>query len=143
MAITFQSQITDFKLNGKHLLKKWIAGVIGKHHKLCGEIGYDFVSDKDILAANKQFLKHHTYTDIITFDYSDGKKISGDIFISVDRVRDNALKLNQPFEEELLRVMIHGVLHLLGYEDKTKNQKLVMRKKENACLREFKKIKRK
>lgn len=93
------------------------------------------MSDDSLLKINKEYLKHDTYTDIITFNYNEEKKIAGDIFISVDRVKENAEKFDTKFEEELHRVMIHGVLHLCGYKDKSKTDSDLMRRKENAALR--------
>ena len=102
---------------------------------MLGNLNYSFTSDESLLKINMEYLKHNTYTDIITFNYNEGKKISGDIFISIDRVKENAEKFEAPFEEELHRVMIHGVLHLCGYKDKSKTDSELMRKKENAALR--------
>ena len=100
-----------------------------------GEISYIFCSDDYLLDINKTYLKHDFYTDIITFDYTDAKKISGDLYISIDRVRDNAQELNLGFEQELHRVIIHGVLHLLGLKDKTEEEAKEMRKAEEECLK--------
>ena len=109
--------------------------VIKKEKYTLGNLNYTFVSDEALLKINIDFLKHNTYTDIITFNYNEGKKISGDIFISVDRVQENAEKFDVSFEEELHRVMIHGVLHLCGYKDKTKADSVSMRKKEDQSLK--------
>lgn len=98
------------------------------------------MSDESLLEINREYLKHNTYTDIITFNYNEGKNIAGDIFISVDRVKENAQKFEVKFEEELHRVMIHGVLHLCGYKDKSKTDSGLMRKKENNALLLFKKL---
>ncbi len=134
--ISFFNEGIDFKLNQKLLLKDWIYTVITNENKIKGSINFIFCNDSYLSKINKQFLNHDTYTDIITFDYTtDYKgKISGDIFISIDRVAENAEKLNISFTNELHRVMIHGVLHLLGYKDKTKSQKTLMRQKEDNCL---------
>jgi rRNA maturation RNase YbeY len=103
--------------------------------KEIGDLTYVFCSDDYLLSLNQQFLKHNTLTDIITFDYSEGKKeLSGEIYISIDRVADNAAKFKTDFQDELHRVMIHGVLHLAGYKDKKPAEKALMRKKEEACL---------
>ena len=115
-------------------IKKWIDVVIKKEKRKLGEIHYVFVSDEELLEMNEQFLKHNTYTDIITFDYSEGKTINGDIFISIDRVKDNASKFKTEFNDELHRVIIHGVLHLCGYKDKTKKDASLMRKMEENSL---------
>lgn len=99
-----------------------------------GELNYVFCSDKYLLAINLQYLAHDTYTDIITFALGDGVTIDGEIYISIPRVRENARLQKVQFQEELDRVIIHGVLHLLGYSDKTPRKKALMRKKEDACL---------
>lgn len=137
MAIHFSNQNTVFKLKEKARIKSWIALVVAKEKKTIGTISYVFMTDDDLLEVNEKYLKHNTYTDIITFDYTEEKKISGDIFISVDRIQENAQKLKVNFEEELHRVIIHGVLHLCGYKDKTKIDSDLMRKKENASLKLF------
>ena len=137
MAISFSNQNLTFNLKHKTAIKKWITEVAKKEKRVIGTINYVFMNDEDLLKTNIQFLKHNTYTDIITFDYSENKTISADIFISVDRVKDNAQKLNIQFEEELHRVIIHGVLHLCGYKDKTKIDSDNMRKKENKALQLF------
>ena len=124
----------NFRFNGKEATIKWIERVIKKEGKKTGSINFIFCSDSFLLNLNKQFLKHDYFTDIITFDYTEGKSISGEIYISIDRVADNAKSLGIKTRDELSRVIIHGVLHLLGYSDHTKSQKLEMRKKEDACL---------
>jgi len=142
--ITFNNQKIKFTLKNKTLIKKWIISVIEKEKKKAGDINFIFCSDEELLKINQQYLNHNTYTDIITFDYSENNppdslkkvvSISGDIFISIDRVEENAKKFSKTFENELHRVMIHGVLHLLGNTDKTKKAKTEMRIKEDACLR--------
>jgi probable rRNA maturation factor len=135
MAINFSNDHAAFNLKQKAKLKLWITSVAEKEKHSVGQLNYVFTSDESLLKINIQYLKHNTYTDIITFNYNEGKKISGDIFISVDRVKENAEKFGVNFEDELHRVMIHGVLHLCGYKDKTKTDSDVMRKKENASLR--------
>ncbi len=103
--------------------------------KVPQEINYVFCSDEHLLSLNRQFLRHDTYTDIVTFDYSGGlKNLVGEVYISIDRIRDNAKMLNLPFEVELRRVVVHGLLHLCGHRDKTKAEKAAMRKKEDHCL---------
>ena len=99
-----------------------------------GEINYVFCDDAYLNNINVKYLQHDTFTDVISFDYSVGKIINGDIFISVERVKENALKYNVTFVNEILRVMIHGVLHYLGYKDKTEKQTLSMRVKEDECI---------
>ncbi len=135
--ISFQNQSISFKLKEKARLKSWIKTVTEKEKHRLGDINYIFCSDDELLEINIQHLNHNTYTDIITFDYTEGDKISSDIFISVDRVEENAKKFKVSFEEELHRVMIHGILHLCGYKDKSKADAELMRKKENGALKLF------
>lgn len=130
----FYEQI-DFKIKNPRKSSNWIALVAKAEKKEIGDLTYVFCSDDYLLSLNQQFLKHNTLTDIITFDYSEGKKeLSGEIYISIDRVADNAAKFKTDFQDELHRVMIHGVLHLAGYKDKRPAEKALMRKKEEACL---------
>lgn len=141
--INLQTENVKFTLKNKTLLKQWIKEVIEKKKRKAGEITFVFCNDNYLLNINKQYLNHDTFTDIITFDYSkeDSKQpISGDIFISIERVKENALKYSKTFENELHRVIIHGVLHLLGYTDKTKIAKEEMTKQENLCLKILEKI---
>lgn len=135
--ISFQNQSISFRLKDKTRLKAWIKTVTEKEKHRLGDINYIFCSDDELLEINIQHLNHNTYTDIITFDYTEGDRISSDIFISIDRVEENAKKFKVSFEEELHRVMIHGILHLCGYKDKTKADAELMRKKENASLKLF------
>ncbi len=119
-------------------LKLFIIALFRKEGKMLDELSCVFCSDEYLLSINRQFLKHDFYTDIITFDISDNKEeISGEIYISVDRVRDNAKQLHQPVQAELLRVIFHGALHLCGYKDKTKVQQNQMRQKEDYYLAKF------
>lgn len=137
MAINFSNNGIKFFLKEKTRLKNWIKKVIELQNKKTGEISYLFCDDEHILEVNQTYLNHDTYTDIITFDYVDGDVISGDILISVDRVGENAEKFGLPFEQELHRVMIHGVLHLLGNKDKTDSEAKSMRAKEDEALNVF------
>lgn len=137
MAITFQKQEIQFKLTDSLKVKSWIKRIIELEKKKQGQINFVFTSDEQVLQTNIQFLNHNTYTDIITFDDCDGNTINGDIVISVERVQENAGKFAVNFEEELKRVIIHGVLHLCGYKDKTKKQAEEIRKKENWALKKF------
>ncbi len=132
--ISFQNQTISFKLKEKARLKAWIKAVTEKEQHRLGDINYIFCTDDELLDINLQHLNHNTYTDIITFDYTEGNRISSDIFISVDRVEENAKKFKVAFEEELHRVMIHGILHLCGYKDKSKADAKLMRKKEDIAL---------
>ena len=134
MAITFSTQDVAFNLKNKMAIKKWIASLIKSHGKKVGEIGYMFCSDNYLIEVNRSYLNHDTYTDIITFDYVEGDLVSGDIMISIDRVKENAVTFNTSFENELHRVIIHGVLHLLGQGDKTKDEAAMMRKREAEAL---------
>jgi probable rRNA maturation factor len=137
MVITFQNQDIAFTLKDKLKIKAWIKRVIEAEKKTLGQLNFVFTSDKNLLATNIQFLNHNTYTDIITFDYCEAQKINGDIIISVERVRENAKTFKVVFEDELKRVIIHGVLHLCGYKDKSKKDVEQMRSKENLALRKF------
>lgn len=135
--ISFQNLSIGFKLSNKTKLKQWIKTITEKEKHQLGTINYIFCTDEELLEINLKHLNHNTYTDIITFDYTEGKKISSDIFISLERVLENAQKFKVDFDTELKRVMIHGVLHLCGYKDKTKADAELMRKKENAAIKLF------
>ncbi len=132
-----QEEKLKFSLPKKPTIKKWLPAVIRHEKSRCGKLSYFFCSDKFLLTLNKKFLEHDTYTDIITFDYSVGDEISGEIFISIDRVKENAGKFKESFEHELLRVMAHGVLHLCGYGDKSAAEKKIMRRKEQEAVNMF------
>lgn len=115
--------------------KKWILNVIQNYQKKAGEVFFLFYSDEALLKINQQFLQHDYYTDIITFDNSESDEIiSGELYISLDRINDNATALHTNFETELHRVIIHGVLHLIGFNDKTEDEQLAMRAAEQNCL---------
>jgi rRNA maturation RNase YbeY len=134
MAIYFSSENIKFDLRGKLKVKKWITDLIKAQNKKVGDISYLFCDDAYLIEVNRTYLDHDTYTDIITFDYVEGDTISGDILISFERVKENAQLFNTTFDQELHRVIIHGVLHLLGQGDKTKAEAAQMRKKEEAAL---------
>ncbi|MBR1834856.1 MAG: rRNA maturation RNase YbeY [Bacteroidales bacterium] len=138
MAISFSTQGIEFALDEEQKVKKWIAAIINAHNMTVGVISYLFCSDDVVLEANRSFLDHDTYTDIITFDYVEGTVVSGDIMISIDRVRENATIFNAPFEHELKRVIIHGILHLLGQKDKSEEDAAQMRKREEEALQLWK-----
>jgi len=140
MPISFQTQAIKYSLASKLLVRRWINEVISAEKKIPGTLNFLFTSDEELLRMNNLYLAHNTYTDIITFDSGANGRVEGDIVISVDRVRDNAKKFNQEFGEEMHRVIIHGVLHLCGYKDKTMVQKKEMRKKENAALKRLSKM---
>lgn len=135
--ISFQNLSISFKIKEKNKIKLWIKTIIDKEKYTLDTINYMFCNDDELLEINIKHLNHKTLTDIITFDYTEEKKISSDIFISIDRVLENAKKFEVAFEEELHRVMIHGVLHLCGYKDKSKSEAELMRKKENWALTLF------
>ncbi len=124
----------DFKLDNEDASKEWISKCIADFDKEEGELQYIFCNDEYLLKLNVEFLEHDTLTDIISFDYVMGDLISGDIFISIERVKENAKELGIDFKDELDRVLIHGVLHYLGFKDKTDDDKIVMRSKEDYCL---------
>lgn len=136
MAIVhFISNKIKFKLKNPRKVSAWIKNVVKQEGASTEEINYIFCSDAYLLAINEGYLKHDSLTDIITFNYSENPSlVEGEIYISIDRVKENAAKFHALFEDELSRVMIHGVLHLLGYNDKTHAEKTRMRKKEEACL---------
>ena len=135
MAIHFSIEKEDFRLKEKMKLKSWIASMIKRENKKVGDIAYMFCSDDQVLEANISYLDHDTYTDIITFDYVEGDVVSGDILISIDRIKDNAQIFGCTFEQELHRVIIHGILHLLGVGDKTDEEEKIMRKREEEALK--------
>lgn len=126
----------DFELPNEKTIDSWIIKTIQSENGKLGFINFIYCSDEYLLGINQQYLNHDTYTDIITFDYS-STQIESDIFISIDRIKENAVERNLDFEIELHRIMIHGVLHLLGYGDKTKEDKELMTEKENAYLAIF------
>ncbi len=125
---------TEFKLKDELKIKKWISECISTYGFTEGEVNYIFCDDKYLLKLNMEFLEHDTLTDIISFDYTLGKLISGDIFISIERVIENAQKFNQTIDSELYRVIIHGILHYLGFKDKSPEDKSIMRSEEEKCL---------
>ena len=133
-SISFHSEDVDFQLENEQKFIDWINLTIQQEEKSATEITYVFCSDEYLYQMNLDYLNHDTYTDIITFDYTENSIVSGDIFISIDRVKENAIKFNTTFLNELSRVIIHGVLHLVGYKDKTTEQKQVMRSKEDFYL---------
>ena len=128
---------TDFLLENEDTYQSWIETVILSEQKIVGEINYIFCDDDYLHDINVKYLNHNTLTDIISFDYSKFDTISGDIFISIDRVRENAQNLNIDFSQELLRVMAHGILHYCGYKDKSQKEVSIMREKENDKIELF------
>lgn len=140
MAIWFNSEIKNFNLKNKRKLKNWINNTISRDYKKTGNINYIFVDDPTLYKINSEYLHHRTYTDIISFDYSNEELISGDIYISLDRVKENSFKYNVSFNEELKRVIIHGILHFLGFKDFSSSDKEKMRCRENELLSNVKEL---
>lgn len=128
---------TDFLISNEEEYTSWIGNVIESEGKDLGELSYIFCDDEYLLEINQQYLDHDTLTDIISFDYTEGNVVSGDIFISIERVQDNANDFNVSFEDELKRVIIHGVLHYCGYKDKSESDELLMRSKEEEKIKMF------
>ena len=125
---------TEFSLENEQQISNWISLVISEEEFREGEINYIFCDDDYLLKLNLEFLNHDTLTDIISFDYTVGKEINGDVYISIERVRDNANDFNVEFIDELNRVMVHGVLHYCGYKDKSEDEEKTMRLKENYYI---------
>lgn len=132
--ITYNAEDVKLPKIRKRYTTSWIKAVAAMHDRKVGEIGYMFVSDEKILEVNNQYLGHDYYTDIITFDYCEGDILNGDIVISLDTVRTNAEKFGKTYEEELNRVIIHGVLHLCGINDKGPGEREIMEDNENKAL---------
>ena len=128
---------TDFLLENTKSFIRWIKNVISEENKELGEVNYIFCDDKYLLEKNIKYLDHDTLTDIITFNYCEGDIISSDIMISIERVMENSSIFENSFSEELNRVMIHGILHLIGYNDKTDGEKEIIRKKEDYYVNKF------
>lgn len=134
MAIKFYAEDIEFPHIKEEVVSNWIKTVAETYKKKAGDISYIFCSDKKILEVNRQYLQHDYYTDIITFDYTSGNKISGDLFISLDTVRTNSEAFNTPYNEELHRTIIHGILHLCGINDKGPGEREIMEANENKAL---------
>ena len=132
--ITYNAEGVKLPKIGKRDTTRWIKAVAATHNRKVGEIGYMFVNDEKILEVNNEYLGHDYYTDIITFDYCEGNVLNGDIIISLDTVRTNAEKFGKTYEDELFRVIIHGVLHLCGINDKGPGEREVMEAAEDAAL---------
>ncbi len=133
-SIQFHSAYPRFKLSHPRKTASWLKAICQHEHQALGALSYVFCSDEHLLSLNKEFLQHSTYTDILSFDDSESGMISGEIYISIPRVKENAARFDQAFEVELRRVIAHGLLHFLGYQDKSPGQKAQMRQKEEACL---------
>lgn len=135
MGIHYFNEDVDLPKLNKRKSTNWIKETILCEEKRVGDISFIFCSDNYLLEVNKTYLDHDYFTDIITFDYVEGNVINGDIFISVDRVLDNSVEFKTTFENELNRILIHGILHLLGYKDKNKKDKLLMTEKEDYYIK--------
>jgi rRNA maturation RNase YbeY len=139
----FNQDAPAYTLQNKTLIKVWLEKIMKQYGRTQFEIAYIFSNDEYVLQINQQFLQHDFYTDIITFDYSTNEKIESEIYISIDRVKENAKELNTTFKKEICRVIVHGVLHLCGLKDKTKAQQNEMRAAENNALLLFEKMTKK
>jgi len=135
--ISFSTTEITYNLKNKLKVKNWIKSILETERKSAGDITYIFCNDEYLLGMNEKYLKHDTLTDIITFDYSENGKLSGDIFVSVERVKENSGSFKTTMDQELGRVMAHGVLHLSGYKDKTSDDKKIMRSKEDFYLTSY------
>lgn len=133
--ITYQTEGARMPDVKKRILTSWIKEVAAEYGKKVGEVAYIFCNDEKILEVNREYLQHDYYTDIITFDYTEKERINGDIFISLDTVKSNAEKFEQPYERELHRVIIHGILHLCGISDKKPGEREIMEAAEEKALK--------
>lgn len=134
--ISFNTE-TNFKLPESAVIRAWISSIISQEGRLEGEVSFVFCDDEYLYKLNVEFLNHDTLTDVISFDYSVGKEARGEVFISIDRVKENAAEFSQAFETELHRVMAHGVLHFCGYKDKNDPEATLMRLKEDLYLQQL------
>ncbi len=134
MPVTFHTEKSNFNLEQKLQHKRWIKSWIESRNAVCGNLSFIFTSNKQLRLINQEYLNHNYFTDVITFDYSDGQKVSGDVFISIEQVEINSKTYSTDPAEELRRVMIHGVIHLLGYNDETDEERSSMRQLENEAL---------
>ncbi|MDC1486283.1 rRNA maturation RNase YbeY [Flavobacteriales bacterium] len=137
MPISFHNADHPYRCPQRRLIKTWLTDVVQSHQKSVGDVSIVFCTDAYLLTINQDHLKHDYYTDIITFDYCEGPSVSGELYISIDRVKDNAKTHKQLFNNELNRVIVHGVLHLLGYMDKSKAEQTQMTHLENKWLTTF------
>lgn len=125
---------TDFELDNEAVVEQWLSRVIESENKKEGEINYIFCDDDYLHKINMEYLQHDTLTDIISFDYCVGSEINGDVFVSIERVKENALDFKVAFDEELKRVLVHGILHYCGYKDKSDDDEILMRAKEDEKI---------
>lgn len=128
---------TNFQLDNEETFTMWLNDIVSSEQFLMGDVNFIFCDDEYLFKVNQEYLNHDTYTDIITFDYSEGKILHGDVFISIERVKENALSFQVSFQNELLRVMSHGILHLSGYKDKSDDDVRLMRMKEDEKIAMF------
>lgn len=135
--INYFFEDTNFKFNKRRATSKWLKSAIALENRKLGDISIIYCSDDYLLEINKQYLSHDYYTDVITFNYCEGDLISGDIFISVDTIKANAEEYGASFDNELCRVMVHGILHLIGYDDDCESNQLIMRQKEDFYLERY------
>ncbi len=140
MPICFFNEGIEYNLKEKNRLKRWIRGVIEKEKMQIGQVNIIFTTNNKILQINKEYLSHDYYTDIITFNYCDKEIVNGDIYISLDTVRNNSAYYGVKMIEELYRVIIHGILHLIGYNDQNKGESVIMREKETYYLERLKNL---
>ncbi len=127
----------DYKIKNPSIVSGWLIKSAKSESRVIGNVNYIFCNDDYLLKKNQKYLQHDALTDIIAFDYSEENILNGDIYISVERIKENAVIFTVPFEEELNRVIIHGLLHLMGFKDKTKGEAKTMREKENFYLSRF------
>jgi len=132
--IYFHTEDISFRYKDKEKTREWLKQIISGYDRIPGSLNFIFCSDSYLLDINKNYLNHHHYTDVITFDLAEDERISGDIFISVDKVKENAALWEDSFSRELRRVMVHGVLHLLGYDDSSEAERNIMRVLEDKAL---------
>lgn len=132
-SITFHSELESYSFTNEKEITHWLYTILEKEHKEISQVNYVFVSDEALLELNKEYLDHHDFTDILSFQLEENP-IEGDIFISIDRVKENAVTYGVSTENELLRVIAHGMLHFIGYKDKTEEEADLMRLKEEECL---------
>lgn len=137
MAINFFSETDTFNFKNKRITSKWLKEVIVSYKKLPGEISIIFCTDEQLLEINQKYLKHFYYTDVITFNYNAENSINGDIYISIDRIFENAANFGETFDKELFRVIVHGILHLIGFNDKKPAERDKMRDLENFHLKDI------
>ena len=137
MAIHVHYQNVRFQIKDSAGIKRWLTSAVSEECKIVGSIDFFFIDDDNQRIINSEFLEHHYNTDVITFDYSENRKVSGEIYIAIDTVRNNSALLKTGFRREYLRVMLHGVLHLIGYKDKSEEEIRKMREREEYYLGKY------